>query len=142
MDGVTLSHWMIGSEGTDGLPNRNLQGFGGRGVAERLNTLFRAAADSGAVLTGQQMSAALSRSDVQRDKVNGSQAGWGSTQGFDSRQSRDIPSVSSTDLTGGDPELSTPWVVHFMRTAQGLSEESLTLLLQACAHLERSELLE
>ncbi|MDI9916075.1 hypothetical protein [Rhodococcus sp. IEGM 1379] len=143
MEGIPTSYRPISSASLNRLSGNCIQSSGSGGLVERLNVLFRSAADSGAVLTHRQLTTALSSVDARRDSEDGIWTESVVVQRYCSARPVNIGLEFLADVDGCDDiELSDPWAMQFIRAAEGLSGESLELLFQACAHLMRSELSE
>ncbi|OYD68148.1 hypothetical protein [Rhodococcus sp. OK302] len=143
MESIPTSSRPMSFESLNLLSGNCIQSSSNDGLVERLNVLFRSAADSGAVLNHRQLSTALSSVDSRRDKGNGMRTESIAVQRYCSAWPANIGLELLADVDGCDDiELSDPWAMKFMRAAEGLSGESLELLFQAYAHLMRSELFE
>ncbi|MFE4503956.1 hypothetical protein ACFRFQ_29205 [Rhodococcus sp. NPDC056743] len=132
-----MSRQTISLDSSNELSDKDGRRSGSGGLAERLGVLFQCAADSGTVLTRRHLAAVLSCSDAQWDMAGGVLTDGRTFLGQDSRK---IVLEWLADVGGNDDvEVSDLWVLRFMRVAEGLSDESLSLLVQACAHLTHSE---
>ncbi|MGC0362409.1 hypothetical protein ABH922_000393 [Rhodococcus sp. 27YEA15] len=111
--------------------------FGNAALPDRLNVLFESAAEHGTVLSGRQLSAVMSCSDSQWDMAGDALADVDTTTGSGARQVvlewlSEVGDRDHVDVSGSREQ-------RFMSIAADLSEESLALLAQACAHLAFSE---
>lgn len=137
MEGVPMSRQAISLDGSNELSDKGNRKFGSVGLADRLGVLFQSAAESGTVLTRGHLAAVLSCSDAQWEMAGGVLTDGRTLLGQDPRK---IVLEWLAEVGGSDDiEVSDVWALRFMRVAEGLSDESLALLVQACAHLTQSE---
>ena len=137
MEGVPMSRQASSFDSSNKLSDKDSRQAGSGGLAERLGVLFQSAAESGTVLTRRHLAAVLSCSDAQWDMAGGVLTDGQTFMGQDPRK---IVLDWLAEVGGNDDvEVSDLWVLRFMRVAEGLSDESLALLVQACAHLTQSE---
>ncbi|KJF20989.1 hypothetical protein C7T36_26245 [Rhodococcus sp. AD45-ID] len=137
MEGVPMSRQAISLGSLNGLSDNDNRQYGGGGLADRLGVLFQSAAESGTVLTRGHLAAVLSCSDAQWEMAGGVLTDGRELLGQDPRK---IVLEWLGEMGGSNEvEVSDVWALRFMRVAEGLSSESLALLVQACAHLAQSE---
>lgn len=137
MEDDTTSCQMAGIDVSNELSGKEIQHRGSVDFVERLSVLFGMAESAGAVLSSRNLEAVLEGTDIEWDVAGAVPPEVGLISGPHSPGSEG--SVLENLPETGASELSDARVVRFLRLADGLSVESLALLVRACAHLSWSE---